>query len=158
MMAWAWPSITLKDDAKLYYSSVGALSLAHREVSRFLEITLLDTTEGAATYKKLTGIPSRFESLTGDVRTVALLLGAVVREGVLCEPNGDGAIVQRDGLELLFHTINATRGKSGEDDGVAYSKGDQFDLNLFAHGPELVGGEADYTIVEEIQARLLRAC
>jgi hypothetical protein len=161
-MAWAWPSITLKDDAKLYYTSIGALSLAHREVSRFLEITLLGATDGAAKYKKLTGIPSRFDSLTGDVRTVALLLGSVVREGVLCEPagqpDGDDVVVQRDGLELLFTTIKATRGKSGEEEGVAYHTGDQFDLDLFAHGPELVGGEEDYAMAEEIQARLLRAC
>ena len=100
VMAWAWPSVPLTEDALLYYSS-GMLACHQRDTTRFLDVALLGTSGGAELFEKLAGFPSRFDTLEGDVRAAAALLGAIIRTGVVVtDPENESEYVQRNGLDV----------------------------------------------------------
>jgi hypothetical protein len=131
VMAWDWPTIELSGDALAYYEG-GALGQHQRDTVRLLEGALFGTHDGKDNFSKLAGTPSRFHSLTGELRTAAELLGTIIREGVLTRATEEANWVQREGLETLFEKIPSTRGKAGATtDGVEFAKGDAFDVLLF---------------------------
>ena len=93
VMAWAWPSVELTEDALMHYSG-GPISAVQRDTTRFLEILLLSVEDGEEGFQRLIGYDSRFRKLEGDVRDAAELLSEVVRGGVIDPDSGE----QREGL------------------------------------------------------------
>ena len=131
-MAWAWPSISLTGDTLRHYEATDHLARHQRDTTRFLEGILLGTEEGVTNFRELVGFDSRFEALTGPVRTSALMLGTIIREGVLTRASDSDPWVQRTGVDVLFQEVEATRGKKGMDkEGNSFEPGDTFTLQIF---------------------------
>ena len=107
VMAWAWPSVELTDDALMHYSG-GPISVVQRDTTRFLEILLLSVEGGEEVFKRLIGYDSRFRKLEGDVSNAAKLLSEVVRGGVINPDSGE----QREGLGVharRIHSLHAPK-------------------------------------------------
>ena len=129
VMAWAWPTIPLVDEALQHYQS-GVLAQHQRDTARLLEGLLYGLEDGTKLFSSYTSVPSRFAALTGPLAEATKTLSIVMREGVL-QKDANGVPEQRPGLAELFEPIAATRGKDGTDDGAEFQEGDEYEVVLF---------------------------
>eukprot|EP00966_Prymnesium_polylepis_P064517 1495677-Prymnesium_polylepis.1 len=126
-MAYAWPEVELKGDALSHYNS-GTLSAQQRDGERLLSIYTLSLADGGSIYTSIFTKPNRlFDIPCESLKTAAVLLSTIVREGIIEWCDDDDSWKQRADLEPLFaeHPCEYSRKTDN------HAEGDEFTLHLF---------------------------
>mmetsp|Transcript_50756 Transcript_50756/g.84131 ORF Transcript_50756/g.84131 Transcript_50756/m.84131 type:complete len:621 (+) Transcript_50756:212-2074(+) len=127
VMSKVWPEVRLTGDA-LEYVKAGALANYQRDTQRICGLLFMGIPQA---YEACCGIPNRFETLSGSVRTAVELLAMIVRDGLVGDDN-----MPRDDIDFdcLFAEHACVRGKDAPNSVSTenrWKQGDAHQLRLF---------------------------